>query len=125
MKPGSKKVWRTKEGREMAVEEMEDSHVINAIRVIERMCNGEANAVKIINMALACWKPTMQQMIAIRKMEYIEKVQAGAIPINYWMLRDEAQRRNLWLPKAIGERPANIEEELAAEACASRLFNFT
>jgi hypothetical protein len=39
--------WRTRDGRELLISEMETSHIENCIKMIERNCENHNNAVEL------------------------------------------------------------------------------
>jgi hypothetical protein len=97
--------WRTKEGRVMLISEMDDGHLINSIKLLERQANGEQRAIALIAVALSEWKPSPTAMAMIEKI--FADMDNPVMPPGHKELRAEATRRGLMLWPS----PAKEEEE--------------
>jgi hypothetical protein len=97
--------WRTKEGRVMMIKEMDDGHLINSIKLLERQANGDQRAIALIAVALSEWKPSPTAMAMIQKI-YAD-MDNPVMPPGHKELRAEATRRGIMLWPS----PAKEEEE--------------
>jgi hypothetical protein len=87
--------WRTKEGRVMLLKEMDDSHLINSIKLLERQANGDQRAIALIAVALSEWKPSPTAMAMMEKI--FSDMDSPVMPPGHKELRAEATRRGLML----------------------------
>lgn len=116
--------WRTKDGKTVALRDMADSHLINAILFLEKSAQMDFAGEITLIFALATFKPTprMWEAIALAKTE--EKPEA---PPMYWAMRREAERRGMRLPppKTKDEPPPEKTKRTPGPVVpGSRAFNF-
>ncbi len=115
--------WRTKEGKTIRIADMDDSHLRNCVRLIERMVRGDESAVRVLTLALAQWKPSSREVFVLRQLA--QQADDPVLPLEYWALRAEAEKRGVWLGQPGGRKPDTLAEEEQAAACTSRLFDFS
>jgi hypothetical protein len=89
--------WRSGDGRSVKIKDMEDSHLMNAIRFMERSAKTDQAGELLIMHALMAYKPSPHVKAGIDKAMRAEKPDAPAM---YWIMRREATRRGMSLPPA-------------------------
>lgn len=89
--------WRSGDGRSVKIKDMEDSHLLNAIRFMERSAKQNQVGLLLITYALMAYRPGFNVGGVIDKVTKAEKPDAPAM---YWIMRREAKRRGMVLPPA-------------------------
>lgn len=114
--------WRTKDGKTIRLSEMEDSHLINSIKFMERAAKVDMAGEILLQYALLAFKPSRKVRDLIAWEAKKDKPEAPAM---YWALRREAERRgyNLGAAEVKTEGPAD-KPKRAAPKPGMRAFNF-
>lgn len=97
--------WRSGDGRSVKIKDMDDSHLMNAIRFMERSAKSDQVGEIFIMHALLAFRPSR----AIKAMMDNAKAEKPEAPTMYWIMRREALRRGMILP------PAATKDEPAKE----------
>lgn len=92
------KFWTTKEGLKIPINKMENSHLLNTIKMIERTAEREHQLALNMGYQMSC---TLQGEMAIdeieSKLSFLEE-NGPQYPGIYWDMKQLAVKRNL-LPK--------------------------
>ena len=111
------KNWRTKEGATIPIVKMDDTHLVNSMKMLERHAEGWNIGEAVLAMALAQWEPSAKALAAINKAA--SRV-VPVLPPSYFALRSEAERRGIELAPAKGRKAATVGELQRV----GRMFNF-
>ena len=84
------KNWRTKEGATIPIVKMDDTHLVNSMKMLERHAEGWNIGEAVLAMALAQWKPSSKTLAAIN---VAASRVVPVLPPSYFALRSEAERR--------------------------------
>jgi len=105
------KLWKTKDGNILRICDMEDSHLLNAIRLLQR--RAEARRIRNSVFYATCTGPTAEGAMMAFDQECDQAWSATLedyLPSIYDNLTDEAERRKLEIP-VLSER-LDIEVQL-------------
>ena len=93
------KLWTTKDGRKVRICDMEDDHLINTVRMLQR--NGEARRINNSVYYATCMGPNgeMAQLAFEQECDQMwDATFESYVPRIYYNLVDEAERRRLTIP---------------------------
>lgn len=94
------KIWTTKNGRKIRVCDMEDSHLINTIRLLERHSyQARDEAIRAGYSALSMMQGEMAIMAIEQDISVLESDDESMMPEIYFDMLDEANDRQLDLAK--------------------------
>ena len=113
------KRWITKDGRKIRICDMEDSHLLNTIAMLQR--NGEAQRIKHSVFYATCDKPTADGALDCFNREFdmvMESTFENYVPDIYENLIADAERRQLNIP--IQKQRLDIECNLIERVIASK-----
>lgn len=90
------KYWKMKDGNKILITKMQDSHLINTIRFIER--NTKAKHTEMLEFYLNCREPQGEIAYMMFEQEqnfWIESEWEDLLPPVYYVLQEEAKKRKI------------------------------